>query len=237
MKRSRKILIIAASAAAVVAIAAAVILITFNIESVTVSGSSRYTDEEIEEYVIGDGIESNTALLYVKTKLGILNDIPFIEKYTVKITSYDSVKITVYEKSLAGCLKYMGKYMYFDKDGLVVESSDEHVEGVPLISGLKYEYIILGEQIPVENEDVFDMLLEVSQILEKTGISADKIYVSDSLDVTLTIGDIKVSLGQGDLSEKLSDLADMYDNLSGYSGTLDMSELSDDGEYRLKTDD
>lgn len=41
----------------------------------------------------------------------------------VSILAPDTIKITVYEKALAGYVKYLDTYMYFDKDGYVVESS------------------------------------------------------------------------------------------------------------------
>lgn len=214
-----------------------ILFFAFQISNVEVTGNEQYTAEEIKSYVLSNSFDNNSIVLYIKTKLGMTKDIPFVQKYSVQIKSFNTVKITVYEKDVAGYIEYMGHYMYFDKDGLVVESSDEIIEGVPLVSGLKYDYIILGENIPVENEEVFNMLLEVSQMLTKVEITVDKIYVAENLDVTLSIGSVRVNLGQDDLNEKLSDLKDMYDNLEGYSGTLDMMELDTDGHgYTMKVD-
>lgn len=221
----------------VLLIALIILFFAFQISNVEVTGNEQYTAQEIEKYVLSNSFDNNAIVLYIKTKLGITNDIPFVQKYSIQIKSYNTIKITVYEKDVAGYIEYMGHYMYFDKDGLVVESSDEIIDGIPLVSGLKYDYIILGENIPVENEEVFNMLLEVSQMLTKVDITVDKIYVAENLDVTLDIGNVKVSLGQDDLNEKLSDLKDMYNNLEGYSGTLDMTELDTDGNgYTMKVD-
>ena len=38
------------------------------------------------------------------------------------LPGYD--KDSVYEKAVAGYVEYLDKYMYFDKDGTVVEASD-----------------------------------------------------------------------------------------------------------------
>ena len=208
----------------------------FRITDVEVTGNEKYTEDEIEDFIFESSFDSNTFILYFKTKFGEQKDIPFVESYSVKITSVNSVKIVVYEKNIAGYLEYMGGYVYFDKDGMVVETSDEVLENVPFVSGLKFDYVILNEELPVQNEDVFNMLLQVSQMIEKLDISVDKIHVSDDLSVTLSIGDVKVGLGNSDLNEKLSDLSDLYENLEGYSGTLDMTELKDDGSYTMKVD-
>lgn len=235
MSKSRKKLIAVLIILFIVLVLLLLMFLIFRISDVKVVGNEIYTEQEVEEYIFGENTEGSIIIFYLKSKFGSQKDIPFIEKYSVEITSFNSVKITVYEKNIAGCIEYMGNYMYFDKDGMVVESSDEILEGIPLISGLKYDYLILNEQLPIQNESVFDMLLDISQMLEKFEISVDKIYVSEDLDVTLSIGNVKVNLGSSDLNEKLSDLDDLYDNLDGYSGTLDMTELDTDGSgYTMK---
>ena len=35
----------------------------------------------------------------------------------------NTVTVQVYEKSVAGCIEYMENYVYFDKDGIVLETS------------------------------------------------------------------------------------------------------------------
>lgn len=45
----------------------------------------------------------------------------------------------MYEKNIVGYVHYLGKNVYFDKDGIVVESSDQEIEGVPLIKGLTFD--------------------------------------------------------------------------------------------------
>ena len=56
----------------------------------------------------------------------------------------------VFEKSVVGYVSYMSSYMYFDKDGIIVESSVEQLPGVPWITGLDFGHIILHQPLPVQ---------------------------------------------------------------------------------------
>ena len=90
----------------------------------------------------------------------------------VSILAPDTIKITVYEKALAGYVKYLDTYMYFDKDGYVVESSGIRTQGVPQITGLTFNHIVLGEQLPVENPEVFAGIMDMTKLLNKYQLTA-----------------------------------------------------------------
>lgn len=64
----------------------------------------------------------------------------------VNVVSHDSIRITVYEKSLAGYVTYLGRYLYFDRNGMVVESSSEKIDDVPEVTGLSFDHIVLHEE-------------------------------------------------------------------------------------------
>ena len=89
---------------------------------------------------------------------------PFIEKMSVDILAPDSIKITVYEKAVAGYIEYLGKYMYFDKDGIIVETSDVKTAGIPQVTGLQFDYVVLHERLPIENDTSFQSILDITQL-------------------------------------------------------------------------
>uniref|UniRef100_UPI000AF596BE hypothetical protein n=1 Tax=Clostridium sp. NkU-1 TaxID=1095009 RepID=UPI000AF596BE len=71
--------------------------------------------------------------------------IPFVEDYKIVFQSPVKVEVIVYEKSVVGYVSYMGSYMYFDKDGIIVESSSGKLDGVPWITGLRFGHIALHQ--------------------------------------------------------------------------------------------
>ena len=54
----------------------------------------------------------------------------------------------IYDKSIVGYVSYMSSYMYFDRDGIIVESSPDCLPGVPWITGLEFGRIVLYQHLP-----------------------------------------------------------------------------------------
>lgn len=199
----------------------------FTINTVMVEGNVHYTDEEIQEMVLGGRLGRNSLYLSVKYHNRQIEDIPFIETMDVEIVSPNSVKITVYEKSMAGFVEYMGKYFYFDKDGTVVESSTVKTLGVPQIKGLVFNHIVLWEKLPVADDSIFNHILDISQLLEKYGISAEQIYFDKNYEITLYFDECKIKLGNTDyIDEKIMKLKMILPNIEGKKGVLRMESYT-----------
>lgn len=203
---------------------------------IVIEGNVKYTNEEMINYIFKSDWDKNPFVLYYKTKYGKQKVIPFIDEYDVQITSINSVKITVYEKKIIGYVTYMGSNMYFDKDGTIVESSVEVLEGVPKVTGLDFASIVLYESLPVEDSQVFRLILDTTQTLQKYNIVVDKIYISDKKEVSLYMQDIKVELGNDeDMNDKIRSLNDMLPGLDGLSGTLDIRQYDENNKgYTFK---
>ena len=150
----------------------------FKVRSVTVEGSSRYTKDEISSMVMTGPLGDNSVLLSLRYRDKPIRNIPFIETMKVQVVAHDSIRIRVYEKTIAGYVDYLGTCMYFDRDGIVVESSKEKLKDVPEVTGLKFQSIVLYKKLPAENDAVFDRILTVTQLLSKYGLHADRIYFS-----------------------------------------------------------
>lgn len=136
-----------------IGIPAVLFLYTFNIKKIEVVGADRYTNEQIKELVFQSKADSNSLYLYLKYRFFDKTRLPFVEKIDVNMVDNHSVTIFVYEKMVAGCVEFMGEYLYFDKDGIVVESTTEKLQGVPVIKGLKFKEIILNEKLKVQKDE------------------------------------------------------------------------------------
>lgn len=201
----------------------------YTITTVHVEGNIHYTNEEIMEMVMGGRYGHNSLFLSLKYRDKGIDNIPFIQTMDVSIEAKDTVRIMVYEKALAGYVSYLGRYVYFDKDGIVVETSQEKTAGIPQVTGLSFDHVILHEPLPVEKPEVFDEILNISQQLSKYSLSADKIYFDSNYQVTLIFGDAKIAIGDSqDIDEKIMTLQYLLPSLVGKSGTLDMREYSED---------
>ena len=213
----------------IIVLGTAILLIRYNftITDITVVGNSHYTEQEVESLIMKSPLDYNSIFLYLKYNNRSLKDIPFIEQMEVEIVTPTSVVITVYEKAVAGYVEYLGHYMYFDKDGIVVESSTKETPGIPFVTGLSFDHMILHEELPVENHEVFLLILNITQLLNKYEIETDRIAFDKKGEITLYFGDARVLLGTSDyIDEKINEMHLLLPKLEGYSGVLHMENYS-----------
>ncbi len=172
---------------------------------------------------------NNSLFLSLKYKDKSVEGVPFVEKMDVSVLDPHTIKIEVYEKALAGYVEYLEKCMYFDKDGIVTEISDERTEGVPQVTGLSFDHVLLHEPLPVEDAGVFRSILNITQLVNKYNLSVDRIYFGKEGNLILYFDNVKAALGTGDnLDEKIMRLQYMLPNLEGKSGTLRMENYTEE---------
>ena len=200
----------------------------YTVTNIYVTGNTHYTNEEIIDMVLDDKPSHNSLFLSLKYRNKSIEDIPFIEKVDVDIVSRDTIRINVYEKAIAGYFAHLGRYMYFDRDGIVVESSFETSDEVPEVMGLSFDYIIMYEKLPTPNEAIFEEILDITQLLSKYNLRADKIFFDSEYNVYLYFGGVEVSLGTRDyIDEKIIQLQYILPELEGKNGILEMKDFDD----------
>ena len=173
----------------------------------------------------------NTILLYLNNEFGKKDEIPFVSKLDIDFVDKHKVKVEVYEKSVAGCIEYMESYVFFDKDGIVMETSKERHEGVPYIKGLSIKSWQLGEKLPIENKKKFDMILTITQLLDKYDLDIQGIEFTADGEIILRKDNIEIELGDGsNLAVQLMNLGNILDSeeLEGKTGVLYMKDYSQD---------
>lgn len=163
----------------------------------------------------------NSAYCYYENQFREHKSIPFIEEYTIEFKSPTKVEIVVFEKSVVGYVSDMSSYMYFDKDGIIVESSSEQLPGVPWVTGLEYGHIVLHQPLPVADQEIFEEILNLTQVLSLNEVEVDEIHYNSFGEAELSIGGIKVELGDSsEINGKIAELRDILPELEGLSGTL-----------------
>ncbi len=230
--QNKSLMIIGLTAAAIVCVLVGIyryIITAYEVTTVYVDGNVHYTNEEVMDMVMGGRYGNNSLYLAAKYKDKGIEGVPFVEKMDVNILSPDTIRISVYEKALAGYVEYLGRYMYFDRDGIVVESSQESTSSIPQVTGLKFDYIVLNDYLPVENDEIFKRILDITQLLNKYELMADKIYFNSTYELTLFFDDIRVTLGSdSDIDQKIIHLKNILPNLEGKKGTLRMESYTED---------
>ena len=208
-------------------ICAAIVWTHCIVKTVYVEGNVHYTDEEIAGMVMDGKLGNSTIYLFLKYRDKEIKDVPFVETMSVNIEAADTIRISVYEKALAGYVNYMDRYMYFDNDGVVVESSIIKTAGIPQVTGLYFDHVVLDERLPVERDDIFREILSLTQLVNKYSLSVDKIYFDADYLVSLYFGDVRVIIGTEDyIDEKVMVLPEILPQLEGKQGVLNLSEYT-----------
>ena len=223
----------------------AILCVSLSVTSVRVTGNRTYTAEEIEQLVFPTRMSRNSVVCMIRGLMGKKRSIPFVQDYKVSFLSPGEVEVIVYEKSIVGYVSYMSSRMYFDKDGIIVESANQRLPGIPEITGLHFGQIVLYRELPVENRRIFSMILNLTQALASNeipvdriryvlnltqtlstfGIPADMIRYDKDLNATLNIGNVSVLLGgSNDMNGKLSELSNILPRIKDLDGTLDLSD-------------
>ncbi|MBQ9935077.1 MAG: hypothetical protein IJO70_04430 [Lachnospiraceae bacterium] len=199
---------------------------TYKLQEVKVS-ECEYADEDLIVAIVKDeAFADNTLALILGYKLKPIEGIQFVDKMEIDFLSKNTVSVTVYEKALAGCVEYMNSYIYFDKDGIVLESSSEMVAGVPFIKGLEFDSWEVGKKLPIQDERKFKAILNVTQLIEKYQLDIDGIKFTASNELVLTHDKITIELGEGEYLEvQMMNLGSILKGLEGKEGTLNMKDF------------
>ncbi len=179
--------------------AAVIVFITcYKLENVEIRPGSHYTEEEIRSRLFTKKTDKYAVLFAYRINKINIPEIPFVEKVDVELVDKNSVIIYVYDKAVTGCVEHMGKYVYFDREGIVVDSSSERLDGIPVISGIEFGGYTMNEPLDTGSSKVFDTILNLLLLLEKNKMTAEGIEFGLRGEVTLYIGDDEVLLGRSD---------------------------------------
>ena len=200
-----------------------IVMNVFTVENVVVEGNELYSSTQIENMVLNDEYSWNSLYVDLKYRFVDIGEVPFVDTMEVSLDNPHTVHIKVYEKGMLGYLyiNSIGQNAYFDKDGFVVETSTEVINGVPKITGISCEEVVLYEKLQLENSDILRDLLNLTQTLKKYNLLPDEIQYDSNMEPVLYYGTIQVKIGSEDnLSQKVVRLSIILPQLDGLSGTL-----------------
>lgn len=190
-------------------IAIAVILsftVLFRMETISVEGSSRYSQEEIVE---ASGLKKGENLFRLDLETASLTletALPYIGNAKIRRKLPDGVVIYVEEAQPAGAVEYEGRSVLIDGGGKVLELVSESPQELPVIKGIAVSQAQPGQPLEYEEEEKSETLQLLLEALEETALSpVTEIDLSDTFNlVAVYDGRIRLELGVStDLPEKI----------------------------------
>ncbi len=209
--------------------AAVVIFLTcYKLENVEIRPGSHYTEEEIRQKLFTKKTDAYTVLFMFRINKLDVPKLTFVEKVDVEMTDRNSVIIEIHDKAITGCIEHMGSYVYFDREGIAVDSSTVRLEGIPLVKGVEFGGYTQGKAIDLGRSGVFDTLLEIMMLVEKNELEVEDITFGIRDDVTLHIGGNDVLLGVCDTYDlKVNNIKPALSVLPEGSFVIDLRNYSE----------
>ncbi|MBR5046991.1 MAG: hypothetical protein IKX76_02025, partial [Eubacterium sp.] len=149
----------------------------FSIEKIEISDHITYSDAEVITAIKKQHyVENSLAMLVVNRLLGDTY-LPFIDQVTmsVSIDKPHVLKVKVKEGIRAGVFQYMERNVYFDSEGIAQESRNMLLRGVPVVTGVKFDKMVLGEKIPVEG-NYFDTIIFITKKITSYNLDVSRIH-------------------------------------------------------------
>ena len=218
-------------ALAVILLAGAIFFFTYyQVKDVQVMGSSHYTEEEVKEMVLKGAFSSNSVLAPVFCTKKDIQNIPFIEGYTVTRLNRKTICVSVREKQAVGCIPYLDSYIYFDRNGTFIEGSKVREKDVPFFDGIQVSHVIQDEKLPIKDDTVLNTAVALATIFQKNETIPDHIQF-DNGEISLLYGDITVNLGKDEyLEEKMTRILAILPLISGKKGILHAENVDDNSK-------
>ncbi len=225
-RKKTRTIVIAVLAALIVMLIATWFICT--VRKVEVVGNKNYSAKEIEDLVLSSSWDYNTIYLWYQNKHKTIETPPFLDMVEIEILSYNSIRIHAYEKTIVGYVEYLGNYVYFDKDGTVLETSNKIKEGLPVVEGLEFHKMVLYEKLPVKDQKIFKTLVTLTQMLGKNDLVPDCIEFTSDGQINMTFGEVIVHLGEDEyMDNKIARLTGILPQLEGRSGILYMEDVDE----------
>lgn len=199
-----------------------------NVEIVQVGGE-HYSEEELKSRLFTSKTDRYSYLFYLRFYWWGLEDIPFVEKADVELIDKNTCRIYVYYKAVAGCFEVMDEYMYFDREGYIVECASKPMEDIPIVRGLEFSDVVMYTKPDIGSDSYYDTIINLTLLLEKNRLKAQALSFSSRREVTLYIGDDTVRLGKRDAYDfQILNLGNILSGLPEGCYLVDMRDYGPD---------
>lgn len=184
-------------AAIVVGIVMAVLsnTVLFKCGSIEVTGTTRYTAEEI---IAAAGVKTGENLLHIdakKAENGVMNTFAFVDKVSVKKNYPTKIVIEITEAQNWFALNQGGKTVVISRGGRVLGTIP--ADGLVLVKGFEAENLDVGSKLSSTVDAKNKIIMEIFETAEKVGLAnVTEIDLTDRFSIKITVdGRIVLNLG------------------------------------------
>lgn len=145
----------------------------FNIRNVEVTGNQKLTVEEIYTQM-GDYTGRNLFSSRKRTIRKKLSDFAYVEKVTVRKKPIPpTLQIEIQERVPAVQISYLESFIVIDASGIVLEKTQEKLEGIPVCNGIAVTSANVGGELLMKDEEVQKIVMSCIENMKKADIIKD----------------------------------------------------------------
>lgn len=199
----------------------------FHVTHVEVMENTHYSKKELKKMILTGAFSSNSILAPITCSKAKVENVPYVESYSVSRSGRNSIVIGVKEKNVVGCIPYLDSYIYFDRNGKFIESSRTRDESVPYFEGITVKKTVMNEKLPIKDA-VLNTAVALSTIFAKNDMTPDYIELDEDYSINLIYGDITVKLGKDRyLEDKMNRTIAILPQITGEKGILHMENVTE----------
>lgn len=208
------------------------------IQHVEVTGNARLSDLDVVSAIFEKEIDKNAILFLLKEKFGKHKKINYVSDYYVEWNTPFSISIDVHEKPSIAYVRCDLKNVYFDKDGIINDVTDDKKNGIIEVSGITFDTYEKGKKISAKDKKSINAILNITSRIHDNNLPARYLEISKNGDISVFIGDVTVVLGDTrNMEIKLQRLNDIYREVANLKGTLYLNNAREnmlDEQYIFK---
>jgi len=204
-------------------------LLLTHVQGIEVRGTKISTENEVAEWIRKDPLTTNSVYTLWKYNMGTYDLPVYLEDITVSLKAPWKVVAKVKEKEIVACVKYGESYVYFDKDGLVMQIHPERQTEIVLVENVKVQGAELFEIMKIDNEKLFTYIDRIVDVIRKNELYPERLVWEDE-SINLYFGEVCVQLGKSNYDVKVEQLPAILKDLDGKNGILHMEHYSKVGE-------
>lgn len=202
------------------------LILLFYVRKVEIVGNEYSDSQEIATSVQNDKLSVNSLYVLAKYSFGKGQKPEYLDALQVSLKNPWTLKVTVKEKTIVGCVQSGKTYSYFDRDGLVVREAAVKDNKIPVVKGMKITKNQLYTQIKTSNQAKFLEILETCEESQKYEIYPEKIYVKEE-QIYMSFGNVNACLGNQVSSEQIAQIKPILKKLGEKKGILHLENYSE----------
>ncbi len=224
---------------AIVAVLLISLWFLFKIRTVTVEGNTFFKEDEVAKTYQTSFFQKNVLTNLIYDALGFTKDPPYVREAELSYPSFGELHIKLVEKKILAGVKFSRHYIYFDKDGMVLKTTEEEIKDIPYFETDDVTDFTLYQTLSTGREELLSQMLNMSSRLTYYSIDWDKAVFDTEGHAELHSGKVTVKLGRrSDYDEVISILPDIMKTAkrSGDKGTIDMTNYKAGSTIIFKKD-